>query len=255
MKRTALRHDFVLSPNVDERRDGLQPNLLILHYTGMRSAAIACDWLCSPQSRVSCHYLVDEAGAITQMVDEDLRAWHAGVSQWQNLTDINSRSIGIEIQNLGHQLGYSAFPARQMQAVIDLCTDILSRHDIQPRHVLAHSDIAPSRKIDPGELFNWRLLAGHGIGHWVAPEPLGGGPFLQAGDRGQAVEALQAMLRLYGYAIEPNGEFDAMTVSVMRAFQRHFRPEKVDGVADTSSVATLHRLLAALPPDQPLRQS
>lgn len=251
MKRSALAEDFVLSPNVDERRDGGRISLLILHYTGMKSAEVARDWLCAPQSRVSCHYLVDEAGCITQMVDEDLRAWHAGLSHWQEMTDLNSRSIGIEIQNLGHNLGYTPFPPRQMQGVIALCQDILSRHDIRPQHVLAHSDIAPHRKIDPGELFDWRLLHEHGIGHWVEPEPLGGGPFLQQGDSGEAVQALQAMLRLYGYGMEPTGQFDAGVAAVVRAFQRHFRPAKVDGVADTSTVATLHRLIA----NQPLLQS
>jgi N-acetylmuramoyl-L-alanine amidase len=255
MMRSALAHEFVLSPNVDERREGLKPGMLILHYTGMSSADIARDWLCAPQSKVSCHYLVDEAGRITQMVDEGLRAWHAGVSRWQGFADINSHSIGIEIQNPGHQIGYRPFPRTQMIAVAALCRDILGRHAIAARHVLAHSDVAPLRKIDPGELFDWRLLHEHGIGHWVEPEAMGGGPFLQAGDSGDAVAALQAMLRLYGYNIEPNGSFDAMTVAVMRAFQRHFRPEKVDGVADTSSVATLHRLLGALEPDQFLAQS
>jgi N-acetylmuramoyl-L-alanine amidase len=255
VKRSPLAHDFVLSPNVDERRSGVSAGLLILHYTGMASAEVARDWLCAPQSRVSCHYLVGEEGRITQMVDEDLRAWHAGVSQWHSLSDINSHSIGIEIQNPGHTLGYRPFPPEQIEAVIALCRDIGSRHAIAPRHVLAHSDIAPSRKIDPGELFDWRLLHERGIGHWVQPEAISGGPFLQAGDSGASVEALQAMLRLYGYRIEASGQFDAATEAVVRAFQRHFRPSKVDGVADTSSVATLHKLLAALPADQPLLQS
>lgn len=255
MKRSQLAQDFVLSPNVDDRRGGVAPSFLILHYTGMKSAEAALNWLCTPESRVSCHYLVDEAGLITQMVDEELRAWHAGVSEWQGMTDLNSHSIGIEIQNLGHQLGYTPFPAVQMRAVIALCTDILSRHVIAARHVLAHSDVAPARKIDPGELFDWRLLSDEGIGHWVEPEPIGGGPFLQQGDSGEAVEALQEMLRLYGYGIEPTGQFDAATVAVIKAFQRHFRQAKVDGVADTSTVATLHRLLSTLSADQPLAQS
>ena len=257
MIRSPLAHEFVLSPNVDERRDLVRPRLLILHYTGMESAAIARDWLCSTESRVSCHYLVDETGSITQMVDEDLRAWHAGVSQWEGERDLNSLSIGIEIQNQGHTLNYTAFPQSQMKAVADLCLDILQRHDISARHVLAHSDIAPLRKIDPGELFDWAYLSQIGIGHWVNPEPLVGGPFLQAGDHGQPVEALQAMLRIYGYGLEINGQFDPLTVAVVKAFQRHFRPSKVDGVADTSTVATLHRLVRALPASsgQGLRQS
>lgn len=245
----------MLSPNVDARHGNAAPSILLLHYTGMKSAEAARDWLCTPQSRVSCHYLVDEQGFITQMVDESLRAWHAGLSSWRGHSDINSLSIGIEIQNLGHNLGYSAFPPPQMKAVIGLCRDIVSRNAILPRHVLAHSDVAPQRKIDPGELFDWRMLHEHGIGHHVEPAEVSGGSFLQAGDSGQPVEALQAMLRLYGYGVVTTGEFDAMTTAAVRAFQRHFRPSRVDGVADPSTVATLHRLLLALPDDQGLAQS
>lgn len=247
MIRSPLASDFVLSPNVDERRDGAKPNILILHYTGMEDACIARDWLCNPESRVSCHYLVDEDGSVTQMVDEGLRAWHAGVSEWQGQRDINSVSIGIEIQNQGHTLSYTPFPKRQMDVVAALCHDITERNAIEARHILAHSDIAPLRKIDPGELFDWSFLHERGLGHWVAPEPISGGQFLQAGDEGQPVTALQGMLRLYGYGILPTGVFDALTVSVVKAFQRHFRPAQVDGVADASTVKTLHRLISALP--------
>jgi N-acetylmuramoyl-L-alanine amidase len=243
MIRSPLATQFILSPNVEARRDNRKPDMLILHYTGMADAARACSWLCNPVSKVSCHYLVDEQGVVIQMVDENLRAWHAGVSSWKNDDDINSSSIGIEIQNPGHTAGYPDFPDIQMQAVLALCKDIVARNDIQALRVLAHSDIAPLRKIDPGEKFDWPFLHHNGIGHLVRPEPIGGGSFLQLGDAGQPVEVLQAMLRLYGYGIDINGNYDALTHATVRAFQLHFRRARVDGIADTSTVATLHRLL------------
>jgi N-acetylmuramoyl-L-alanine amidase len=245
MIRSSLASQFMLSPNVEARRDNRTPDMLILHYTGMDNADRARDWLCNSVSKVSCHYLVDEAGVITQMVDEGLRAWHAGISSWHDENDINSCSLGIEIHNPGHTGGYPDFPKAQMQSVIALCRDILARHDVEPRRILAHSDIAPLRKVDPGEKFNWELLHAQGIGHWVKPEPIGGGPFLQTGDTGQSVEALQAMLKLYGYGIDMTGEYDALTFATVRAFQLHFRQTRVDGIADTSTVATLHRLIKA----------
>jgi N-acetylmuramoyl-L-alanine amidase len=211
----------------------------------METAEKACSWLCDERSEVSCHYLVDQQGGIVQMVDENLRAWHAGVSRWHEEDDINSVSIGIEIQNAGHGAGYPDFPAQQMRAVIALCKDIVERHNIAPRNVLAHSDVAPGRKVDPGEKFDWALLHENGVGRYVVPEALGGGTFLQLGDEGEAVMALQAMLKLYGYGLDVNGVFDARTKIVVEAFQRHFRRTKVDGVADQSTIATLHRLMRA----------
>nr|WP_246715155.1 N-acetylmuramoyl-L-alanine amidase [Aestuariivirga litoralis] len=241
-----MPHRVQLSPNINERRVGKPISVLVLHYTGMSSAQKACDWLCNAQSEVSCHYLVDEQGAIVQMVDEAARAWHAGVSLWHGDEDINSLSIGIEIQNTGHSLGYEDFPLPQMQAVAALSKDIIQRNAIKPRNVLAHSDIAPGRKIDPGEKFDWGFLHEQGVGHYVAPEPLSGGSFLQMGDSGDPVMALQAMLKLYGYGLEVNGSFDQRTRIVVEAFQRHFRRERVDGIADASTVTTLHKLLRAL---------
>jgi N-acetylmuramoyl-L-alanine amidase len=240
---SGLVHRVALSPNVEPRRDGARADMLVLHYTGMETAEISCMRLCSADSKVSCHYLIDNDGMITQMVDEDLRAWHAGVSSWRGVEDINSCSIGIEIQNRGHTLVYDDFPAVQMQAVGALSRDICERHAIAAERVLAHSDIAPLRKIDPGEKFDWKFLAAQGVGRWVEPEPISGGGFLQAGDAGEAVTALQAMLRLYGYGIAVTGVYDPLTVAVVRAFQRHFRQALVDGVADRSTVGTLHRLL------------
>ncbi len=241
---TDLPHVVQASPNINDRRADI--SILLLHYTGMSAAAAACDWLCRTESEVSCHYLVDEDGLITQMVSEHRRAWHAGASSWAGMDDINSRSIGIEIHNPGHSLGYPDFPAPQMASVAALSRDIIQRNAILPRHVLAHSDVAPERKIDPGEKFDWSFLHAQGIGHWVAPEPLSGGTFIQLGDSGDPVLALQSLLKLYGYGIDISGNFDDRSKLVVEAFQRHFRPARVDGVADVSTVATLHKLLRAL---------
>jgi len=235
-----------VSPNFGPRRDGLKPEMIILHYTGMESADAAERWLCDPASEVSSHYLVHEDGRVVQMVREADRAWHAGKGSWRGRSDINSCSIGIEIANPGHAFGYPDFPDRQIQAVIALCRGICGRHGITPERVLAHSDVAPGRKIDPGEKFPWQRLHAAGIGHFVEPAPIRGGRFLSTGDNGEPVEALQSMLALYGYGVEITGLFDASTQIVVEAFQRHFRPELVDGVADRSTIETLHRLLAAL---------
>ena len=240
---TSLPHRIQPSPNFGERPGGLKPSLLVLHYTGMNDAQAACDWLCDERSEVSSHYLVDDQGGIVQLVNEGARAWHAGLSSWHEETDINSASIGIEIQNLGHSGGSPEFPPKQMQVVAELCRDIIERHDITSRNVLAHSDVAPGRKVDPGEKFDWAFLHHEKVGHWVKPEPISGGSFLQMGDQGDPVMALQGLLRLYGYGIEATGTFDCRTKIVVEAFQRHFRPAKVDGVADQSTVVTLHKLL------------
>jgi N-acetylmuramoyl-L-alanine amidase len=212
----------------------------------METAEAACAWLCNPQSKVSCHYLVDERGEIVQMVGEDMRAWHAGASYWAGETDINSRSIGIEIQNLGHLLGYSEFPKIQMEAVAALSRDIVRRNDIKPERVLAHSDVAPSRKTDPGEKFDWKLLHDRGIGLWIEPAPPSDGEAIKRDDAGDEVKALQVKLAEYGYGIEVSGLFDAKTETVVRAFQRHFRQARVDGRADRSTIETLCRLKAAM---------
>lgn len=231
--------------NFDER---LAPiDTIILHYTGMPSCSGAVDWLLCEQSRVSCHYVVDERGAVLQLLPEQSRAWHAGVSSWGGKGDLNSRSIGIEIANAGHDHGYPDFPSSQIAAVIELCRDCGKRWAVAPELVLAHSDVAPTRKQDPGEKFPWKTLYEAGVGHWIQPTPLGGGRFLQKGDSGQPVEAWQSMLSYYGYAVDINGEFCDLTEAVTAAFQRHFRPEKVDGIADRSTIETLHRLTSALP--------
>ncbi|TIV60916.1 N-acetylmuramoyl-L-alanine amidase [Mesorhizobium sp.] len=235
-----------VSPNFGPRRETLRPDMIVLHYTGMASGAGAEAWLCDPASEVSSHYLVHEDGRIVQMVRESDRAWHAGKSSWLGRTDINSCSVGIEIVNPGHTLGYKAFPRRQIGAVIELCAGIAERHSIPAARVLAHSDVAPGRKVDPGEKFPWKALFAAGIGHLVPAAPIKAGAALKAGDAGADVEALQSMLALYGYGVEISGVYDRQTEIVVAAFQLHFRRRLVDGVADNSTIRTLQRLLASV---------
>ncbi len=242
------RHVSQIRPaaNVEARRAAGGISLLILHYTGMSSAEKAIDWLARAESQVSCHYVVDDHGAITQMVPESMRAWHAGVSYWRGETDINSHSIGIEIQNPGHAHGYPDFSAAQMRGVIALSRDIIDRHAVPPDGVLAHSDIAPDRKIDPGEKFNWSQMAAAGIGLHVRAAPMQRDDLgLEIGSRDDRIAAAQAMLRRFGYSAPQTGCLDDATNKVLRAFQLHFRQQRIDGRLDMSTELTLARVLAA----------
>lgn len=244
--------EFIASPNHNERRGYSRPDCVILHYTGMPTGAEALAWLCDPASELSSHYFVWEDGRIVQLVAEDRRAWHAGRGLWKGVSDLNSASIGVEIVNPGHGQPPGAgepppFPPRQIESVIALLRDIGARHAIAPERVLAHSDIAPARKIDPGEKFPWDVLRRSGIGHWTAPAPIQGGALYRRGQEGPPVRALQALLALYGYGVELTGVYDAQTQIVVAAFQRHFRPARVDGEADASTLATLRALIDGLP--------
>jgi N-acetylmuramoyl-L-alanine amidase len=232
------------SPNHSERKGAQRPDMIVLHYTGMADAAEALERLCAPASEVSAHYFVFEDGRIFQLVPESRRAWHAGAASWAGETDINSCSIGIEIANPGHEFGYPEFPKRQIAAVTALCRGIQTRNTIAPGRVLAHSDVAPSRKQDPGEKFPWETLWDSGVGHWVKPTRIAEGVVLGLGDRGEAVTALQESLTQYGYGLAVNGSYDSATYDVVKAFQRHFRPQRIDGVSDESTRATLRELLA-----------
>lgn len=248
MKSFAPDHEGAVvrpSPNAGKRRGDAEPDLLILHYTGMGTGQAAEDWLCMPESHVSCHYIVHEDGGIVQMVREADRAWHAGAGSWFGRDDLNSFSIGVEIVNPGHEAGCPLFPDRQIEQVVALSRDICARWNIAAERVLGHSDVAPGRKIDPGECFPWAVLARHGVGRFVEPVPVTHGDILGEGDSGEAVAMLQKALASYGYGVEISGDFDVRTRVVVEAFQRHFRPERVDGVADRSTVETLQRLHAA----------
>lgn len=253
------------SPNHGERNNGLRPEMVILHYTGMPDAKSALKWLCTPESSVSCHYLVYESGKALQLVPESRRAWHAGAGSWRGKDDINSRSIGIEVVNAGHdgmridpgdprkplrdatgETTLPTFPKRQITSVIRLVDDICTRWDIPRQNVLAHSDIAPRRKRDPGEAFPWDRLAAEGLGLWTTPAPIRSGHFWQQGDAGPPVKALQQMLAMLGFAVAQTGVYDEDTMFAVTAFQRHWRPEKVDGVADHSTITTLRDVIRAM---------
>jgi N-acetylmuramoyl-L-alanine amidase len=239
----------VPSPNHGERRGVVRPDMLVLHYTGMPDGFAALARLCDPKSQVSAHYVVFEDGRLVQCVQEARRAWHAGAGSWAGETDINSRSIGIEIVNPGHDGDYPDFPEGQIATVIALCRDIVARQSIPSCRVLAHSDVAPGRKQDPGEKFPWARLAAAGVGLWVPPQPVVDGlPVLKPGTEGREVRELQARLARVGYGMPETGRYDGPTNEVVTAFQRHFRPARVDGTADASTMATLSKLLAALGP-------
>jgi len=243
MTSTSLPYEWMPAVNFNERRGGQVPDILLLHYTGTPTAEFALELLTSGEREVSCHYLVHEDGRIVHMVDEDMRAWHAGVSSWEGRDDVNSRSIGIEIVNPGHGPDYRDFPDVQIEAVIALSKDILQRHAIAPRRVLAHSDVAPGRKIDPGERFPWERLAREGVGLWPELEKVAAGVTMCAGQAGKQVAGLQQGLAAYGYNIEATGEYDSWTATVVHAFQLHFRPGQCDGEADSETQARLAALL------------
>ena len=249
---SALRPDSCVvaevreSPNHGERRGDSKLDMILLHYTGMPNAEDAVAKLCTRGTEVSAHYVVMEDGYVIQCVAEARRAWHAGAAMWEGESDINSRSIGIEIANPGHDRGYPDFPRRQIAAVTALCRSIMTRHRIPAWRVLGHSDVAPARKQDPGEKFPWRLLSESGIGLWVNPAPITeGGAVFVLGESAPAIREIQELLGRYGYDIAVSGSYDLATRDVIAAFQRHFRPARVDGVADASTIATLKALLAA----------
>jgi N-acetylmuramoyl-L-alanine amidase len=236
------------SPNFSARPAGAAIDTLVLHYTGMQSAAAAIARLCDPAAQVSAHYVIDEDGTIHRLVDEQHKAWHAGESFWQGREDLNRVSVGIELVNPGHEWGYRAFPAAQLVSCVALARDIVERHAIAPARVVGHSDVAPTRKEDPGELFDWALLARHGIGLWPPDDDAAADaePPLALGARGPAVASMQAALRAFGYACPTGGVFDAATEPVVVAFQRHFRPTRLDGRFDGACRRRLAWLLSQL---------
>ena len=227
------------SPNHARRGEPARIDMLVLHYTGMTSAAAALERLCDPAAQVSAHYLVEENGSLWRLVPEKQRAFHAGRSCWAGESDLNNVSLGIEIANPGHEWGYRPFPEKQMAAVERLCLDLVSRHPIPPQRIVGHSDIAPDRKSDPGELFDWPRLARAGIGIWPQPAP----DLASARGRGIGVverAAALADLARIGYCVNSGDEF-----VVLAAFQRRFRPERWDGRLDAETAQRLAAVRAA----------
>jgi N-acetylmuramoyl-L-alanine amidase len=221
-----LVHRREQSPNWDERM--LPVSMVVLHYTGMRTGAEALERLCDPQAKVSAHYLIDEHGTVTALVPEDKRAWHAGRSYWRGITDVNSASIGIELVNPGHEWGYRPFPDAQMEALLPLLADIVDRHGISPTNVVGHSDIAPARKTDPGELFDWERLARLRLALPI-PRPK---MWLVYDNPGAFFLALER----FGYDISDGP-------AAVRAFQRRWRPALIDGEIDGQIGGLLFELL------------
>lgn len=230
------------SPNFDART--APPDMLVMHYTGMQTGEGALARLRDPEAKVSSHYLVEEDGRVFSLVAEERRAWHAGRGSWQGDTNCNAASIGIEIVNPGHEFGYRAFPDAQIAAVIALTTEIRSRWQIPDSRIIGHSDVAPARKTDPGELFPWKRLAEAGHGLWAEAPPAPGDP-LQEGDEGVGVFALQAGLTRLGYDCAPSGKFDHATQEVVTAFQRHWVQTRWDGIADGLTRARLMAVIRA----------
>jgi len=233
----------VPSPNHGERSRSIFA--LVMHYTGVPTLQHALDLLLDPQAEVSAHYVVAEDGSVLQLVPESRRAWHAGKSFWAGETDLNSASIGIEIQHPGHA-DPRPYPPAQMRSLIALARDVCARNAIAKRHVLGHSDIAIARKIDPGEFFPWNALAEAGVGLLVPSAPIHGEGALSLGATGSAVANLRAKLAAFGYGVEGEGAYDEQLTAAVSAFQRHFRPALVDGRADASTLATLDLLHNAM---------
>lgn len=222
------------SPNHDERPQGAPIDLLVLHYTGMKTGAEALARLCDPAAKVSAHYTIDRDGRIYRHVPEERRAWHAGVSYWAGERNVNARSIGIEIVNPGHEFGYVPFADPQIEALIDLSREIFARHPIAPARVVGHSDVAPARKEDPGELFPWKCLSEYGIGLWPDTRSLTCEGAVSAQDA-------TASLARFGYGVPP--EADVPLEKVITAFQRHYRPARLDGTWDEECGGILGSLL------------
>jgi len=226
------------SPNFGPRRGGVVADMVVLHYTGMETAEAAIRRLADPASEVSAHYVICAEGRVVGMVAEEMRAWHAGVAAWGGTGDVNSHSIGIEIANPGHELGYPPFPEPQMAALERLLAGILARHAIPPERVVGHACVAPERKCDPGEKFDWRRLALQGLGIWLDAAP----------ESGPADAArFQAAARRFGYAVPLSGEWCAPTLAVWRVFCMRFRPAHASAAPDSAGVGQLEALARRWP--------
>ena len=225
------------SPNYNQRKNS-KIDMLVLHYTAMEgSCEDACAWLCNELSQVSSHYVVDRDGTIFSLVDDSYRAWHAGVSFWNGSTDINSRSIGIEIHNLGKE---EDFPKKQIGSLCELINYLIDRHNISRHNILGHSDVAPERKKDPGNLFPWIDLYAQGIGIWSNKKIEDNKSITNIVDKSKIIKKIQNYLKAIGYNINVNSVYDNQTKIIIEAFQRHWRPKKIDGCLDLETQVLLH---------------
>jgi len=238
-----IRHP---SPNFGDRPHGIQPSLFVVHYTGMTSADAALRRLCDPSAQVSAHYLIDEIGATVEMVDPQKRAWHAGVSHWDGSNNVNDISIGIELVNPGHDHGYTAFPRAQMAALQEVMQSCAARFSIPAYAVVGHSDVAPARKLDPGEKFDWRFLAAAGFGLVTRTDTTGRDVIAIPGLSGGAVALAQKHLLHIGYKQTLSGVYDQETLCNITAFQRHWRQRSVNGLLDTGTVEALDDIVRQL---------
>jgi len=218
----------MLSPNFNDRPDGIDIDTVVIHYTGMKSFDEAFDRLCDKKSEVSAHYLIKEDGEIINLVYDEYRAWHAGVSSWRGSDNVNDYSVGIELVNKGHEFGYEPFPERQMDSLLRLLQELLEKYPIEIRNIVGHSDIAPTRKEDPGELFNWELLASYNFAIWPdLPNDIANKILLSPGDKGEDVKKLQQKLSDFGYKITVDGDYGIETCYVVVAFCRRFTPTNI----------------------------
>jgi len=228
------------SPNFNARDGGNAPNMLLLHYTGMQSAKAALERLCDPKSELSAHYVIEKSGKTHHLVPDDKRAWHAGKSYWSGEIDINSASIGIEIVNPGHEFGYQEFPDKQINATIALCQKLMEHYSISPARVVGHSDVAITRKIDPGHLFPWERLARDGVGLWPSPVEM---DYQAAEDLILNTDALHELFAGFGY--DPSADLN----ETIQAFHRHYAPENFqshEGTPDQPDIATAAKLLSLI---------
>jgi len=233
------------SPNYNERDPSVPLQYIVLHYTGMQTAHEALSRLCDPLSKVSAHYFIYEDGNILQLVDDHKRAWHAGKSFWHGMTDLNSASLGIELVNPGHHFGYRAYPAPQINALKKKLHQLISQHHLDPiTSLLSHSEIAPDRKEDPGELFPWHELAQEGLGPWPHPE---------ADDYRPASDSdIQDMLRTLGYTCPNTHAYDRSTRALLLAFQRRYEPDNITGTPERETIARLRALIRVFKTEQSL---
>lgn len=238
-----------LSPNFNDRPSGCGVDTVVIHYTGMKSSGDALERLCSSEAKVSSHYLIDTNGDLYKLVDENKRAWHAGISHWAGRDNVNDYSIGIELQNSGHEYGYHQFLKEQMQCLIDLLAEITTNYNILPYNIVGHSDIAPERKMDPGELFDWKYLADNGLSIWPSKNysvKSGGRVIARAGDDNQYIGTIQKKLADFGYNLQVSNVFDYQTINVVTAFRRRFMPDCLHPVWDERAEIILSDLLGKL---------